>query len=683
MQKTLGGDRLGAGKKIKVDMHGWNRSSFDQSRVWRSTMTPGVLTPCFVEVGTNGTTFDIDINTLAHTIPAIAPLFGSFKMQVDFFSCPFRIYQGLLHNNMTEIGMEMNKVLLPKIDVTYDQNKGPEDFAKSSLMCYMGSKGITEESHEYSALPILAYYDIFKNYYMNKQEETAKVITNVSTNVEIEPSVELTIKVNDNQYISKLINVTQVSPNNFTIENANFNIVRELKLIFTDSIENIKHIILGINNTLTSTSTSVPIDINPKITKENKQPIILRYETEGETLKLIIGHYYITDFGEKSKAIVIENNNIDESNAINLESFAFQNIYNEIKIVDFDIKNLDKARRLILKKADKLERVIIRESNNNEDINFMPYVANATNEDNIALNAKELQGLLLKTYQNDIYNTWLSTEYVNTINNISSITPGEDGKFTIDALILAKKVYNVLNRIAISGGSYQDWQEAVYGQQPISIQESPLYIGGASSEITFEEVVSTAGSDANGTQQPLATLGGKGVVTNRKGGKIVYKCNEPCFIIGICSITPRVDYHQGNKWYMTELDNMDNLHKPEYDGIGFQNLIANNVHWRASKEQGLAKQTAWINYQTAVNEVFGDFAKADEGEKNSLFYMSLRRNYEVDGNGNITDFTSYVDPRKYNHIFANEDIDAQNFWVQLGFNVTSRRLMASYEIPNL
>ena len=31
--------------------------------------------------------------------------------------------------------------------------------------------------------------------------------------------------------------------------------------------------------------------------------------------------------------------------------------------------------------------------------------------------------------------------------------------------------------------------------------------------------------------------------------KIVIKCNEPCYIIGIASITPYVDYSQGNDWY--------------------------------------------------------------------------------------------------------------------------------------
>ena len=49
----------------------------------------------------------------------------------------------------------------------------------------------------------------------------------------------------------------------------------------------------------------------------------------------------------------------------------------------------------------------------------------------------------------------------------------------------------MLNRIAVSGGSYEDWQEAVFGEDGLRRAESPIYMGGASAEIVFEEIVST------------------------------------------------------------------------------------------------------------------------------------------------------------------------------------------------
>ena len=71
-----------------------------------------------------------------------------------------------------------------------------------------------------------------------------------------------------------------------------------------------------------------------------------------------------------------------------------------------------------------------------------------------------------------------------------------------------------------------------------------------STTIDFEAVVSNSASSASGVEEPLGSLAGRGFNHGNKGGKIVIKCNEPCYIIGIASITPNVDYSQGNDWDM-------------------------------------------------------------------------------------------------------------------------------------
>ena len=48
--------------------------------------------------------------------------------------------------------------------------------------------------------------------------------------------------------------------------------------------------------------------------------------------------------------------------------------------------------------------------------------------------------------------------------------------------------------------------------------------------------------------------------------------DEPSYIMGIASLTPRVDYSNGTKFDMN-LKTLDDLHKPQLDGIGFQDLI--------------------------------------------------------------------------------------------------------------
>ena len=52
--------------------------------------------------------------------------------------------------------------------------------------------------------------------------------------------------------------------------------------------------------------------------------------------------------------------------------------------------------------------------------------------------------------------------------------------------------------------------------------------------------------------------------------------DEPCYVMGIVSITPRIDYSQGNSWDTT-LQTMNDFHKPALDEIGFQDLITDQM----------------------------------------------------------------------------------------------------------
>ena len=52
------------------------------------------------------------------------------------------------------------------------------------------------------------------------------------------------------------------------------------------------------------------------------------------------------------------------------------------------------------------------------------------------------------------------SKYIDGTGGITEITSiditANDGKLTMDALNLQQKVYNMLNRIAVSGGTYRD-----------------------------------------------------------------------------------------------------------------------------------------------------------------------------------------------------------------------------------
>lgn len=694
--KNLGGDRLGSGSKNNISLHAYNRSTHDLSRAWRSSMMPGTLVPFLVEPALPGDTWSIDLSTLVRTLPAIGPLYGSFKLQLDVFECPIRLYNGLLHNNMTKIGMNMAQVKLPKITIKHEMlnptkyayNVAQSQVASDALINYLGIRGIgngvwtgnndAKLSRKFNAVPLLAYWDIYKNYYANKQEEKGVYISPLPI-AQAKGLTELYMLGGNGTYMWNFDDTTSSFPTTLptptgdtyqaiiAAETGNPQLNNMPPLGATDYWINYEGTIATTNLEIiyydisTTTYTTVPITTmfpNMRLVTGMNQIQL------GEPA-ISSPDYYIAGFGYTWT----------------------QRMYTEgIGLKTFNLANIDQMRIDILQATGL---------NNELDIattGYEPYQT-FSKQDTTGSNYNKYKccGLGIKTYQSDLFNNWLKTEWIDGVNGINQITAIDvsSGSFTIDALNLANKVYNMLNRIAVSGGSYEDYIEAVYTIDTARRAESPVYKGGYSGEIVFEEVVSTAASG----QDALGTLAGRGNIAGGHGGNIEIKVDEPSFIIGIVSITPRTDYSQGNAWFMTELDTLDDLHKPALDGIGFEDLLQERMAWWGTCWDSIngewvklaaGKVPAWINYMTATNQTYGDFA-----EEGKTMFMTLNRRYEINqdphiqGMTGIVDMTTYIDPTKYNYAFADTSLAAQNFWVQIGINAQVRRVMSAKIIPNL
>jgi hypothetical protein len=302
--------------------------------------------------------------------------------------------------------------------------------------------------------------------------------------------------------------------------------------------------------------------------------------------------------------------------------------------------------------------------------------------------------MLLKTYDSDIFNNWIKTDWIDGAGGITEITSiditANDGKLTMDALNLQQKVYNMLNRIAVAGGTYRDWLETVYtAGKYLDRPETPVFIGGMTQYIEFDEVISKSATETTYGSQPLgdiAAIGRGGKPVNN--GHIHYQCEEPGYIIGLMAITPMIDYSQGNDFDLN-LQTIDDLHKPALDGIGYQDLIQEQMVGITSrydeganisnmKHLAANKTVAWIDYMTNYNRTYGDFAAGE-----ALDFMVLNRRYEVGNSNTIEDLTTYIDPQKYIEIFADTSIDSQNFWVQTVVQATRRGNYSAKQIPFL
>jgi len=646
MKKTLGGDRLGSGNKMKVELHGYSRSTHDMGYVWRSTMSAGTLVPFLCEVALPGDTFDINLGCDIKTHPTIGPLFGSYKVQLDIFLSPIRLYNSHLHNNALNIGRNMSLIRLPGItftaqgiaDITEVQDLDNCQVNPSALMSYLGIRGFgisaDTQTRTFNAVPVLSYWDIYKNYYANKQEEIGAVIHT--------PAQAL------------LENVFEVYVNGNTIPEAPSVPVNELMVRFA----------------------ALTVEADPGQTIIPSQIMIITsagtfpFDDLCDTIT-IVGDQWRGEYNYKYGGIYVYQWRYQNAQDIGMQPPA---------VATFDLENIDVMRTKILAHQGYDQFNITTAVTQIEPYRWLYEINN-----DIPNILSSQEGLAIKTYQSDLFNNWIKTEWIDGVDGITAITAVDTtgGSFTIDTLNLSKKVYDMLNRIAVSGGTYDDWQDAVYTHSRYKGAETPMYMGGLIKELVFQEVVSQSESSGEETQ-PLGTLAGKGIMAKKhKGGTVVVKVDEPSYIMGIISLTPRVDYSQGNKWDV-HLENMDDLHKPALDEIGFQELITEQMAWWDTEYTGgewvtksAGKQPAWINYMTNVNQVRGNFAV-----KNNEMFMTLNRRYEAEVTG-IKDLTTYIDPSKYNFIFANTALDAQNFWAQIGVDMTVRRKMSAKIMPNL
>ncbi|WGL31110.1 major capsid protein [Dipodfec virus UOA04_Rod_720] len=150
----------------------------DQSHYFRTSMAPGLLFPiaCFPVVP--GDDVRISYESLINTQALLSPLYGSYKLQIDSFFVPDRLYIPKLWRNgsISKDGkpMQFGFPTLSGADVSVNE---------SSLLAYLGCAPYQWLSYDGSsdpvtlnAIPALGMLDIWRCYYANRQESTFPVI---------------------------------------------------------------------------------------------------------------------------------------------------------------------------------------------------------------------------------------------------------------------------------------------------------------------------------------------------------------------------------------------------------------------------------------------------------------------------------------------------------------------------
>lgn len=652
--RTLGKNTLGDNNKMKVAMRNYDMSTHDISTVFRSSIGVGMLVPFCKIICQKGDIIDLDLINKTLSQPTLGPLFGSFKLQHFLFFGGFRLYNSWLHNNRSGIGMKMSDIKLPMMIASTQgtTTDASTNISASALYKYLGwSKSRRTGSNAASgvyknAVPLLLYLDIFKNYFANTQENnfymlkgTGSITLNITSTYQGTDDGDYKIETDQ-----KNIHFTKTTVIKTDIVTDNYQLFWDsikVKIMTGDGSFQTTKLGMMTTNALTKSITLNAVPADPYAT-------ILQFQTTKETASFI-----------------------------------------KTEIGQYDLKVLDEVRDVILHKKGN-QVLYLTDSELKE--------ANGGSEELVTFfsdlrwsQSNKLGGMLLKTYDSDIFNNWIKKEWVEGAGSITDRTTIDvsDGQLTMDMLNLQQKVYNMLNRIAVSGGTYKDWLETVYtAGKYLERPETPVFIGGMTQYIEFDEVISKSATETAYGNQPLgdiAAIGRGGRPTNN--GHIHYQCEEPGYIMGLVSITPMVDYSQGNDFDLN-LQTIDDIHKPALDGIGYQDLIQEQMAGETSvyvngpgitnlKHLSANKTLAWIDYMTNYNRTFGDFAAGE-----SLDFMVLNRRYDIQNN-QIKDLTTYIDPQKYIEIFADTAIDSQNFWLQTVVQATRRGNYSAKQIPFL
>lgn len=650
--RTIGKNTLGDNNKMHVRLREYDMSSQNLSYVFRSTMGVGMLVPFMKIVCQKGDIFDIKLTNKTMTHPTLGPLFGSFKLQHFIFTAGFRLYNSWLHNNRTGIGMKMSDIKFPLIyrGETIDKNLNAKN-NPSSLYSYIGWKGTREKTStgiaKKNAIPVLIYLDIFKNYFANTQEDNFYMIVDAESS-DYEPlqiSAGDATNIQNGTSIKVLMSENTIEIKTNVIESKSEEFGRVTRLVFAK----------GKDGVIQVPTNTIYLNVGSKTSND-----------EGTTWTI----------NKSQTGIILGSDSIYLTRIIWEGTGYTKRTEKGTFLKQYTLETLDKIRDEILKTPGN-KAFTIEDSLEENVKGIFKDIRTAA--------SKKLGGLILKTYDSDIFNNWVKTDWIDGENGISKVTalkPDADGTITMDALNLQQKVYNMLNRIAVSGGTYRDWLETVYtAGRYLDRPETPVFQGGMSQMIEFDEVVATTG---NAEGQVLGELAGRGYSRQpNSSGRLHFQVEEPGYVMGLMAITPMVDYSQGNDFDLN-LFTMDDLHKPALDGIGYQDLMNEQRAWWTAEQDVTSiedttpgKSVAWIDYMTNFNKTFGNFA-AGENED----FMVLNRNYERDDKNGISNGSTYINPQEHIDIFADTAIDSQNFWVQTACEITRRGNYSAKQIPN-
>ena len=263
-----------------------------------------------------------------------------------------------------------------------------------------------------------------------------------------------------------------------------------------------------------------------------------------------------------------------------------------------------------------------------------------------------------------------------SISNISgfnaSITLNSLRELTINQL--------ELERMARTDGSYAEFSETFFGVRPKNaVDYRPVYIGGSYTSLSFTEVLQTSASSGSSF---LGQYAGHGIGADNQGYLGHVYCDDYGYIMVLGCIMPDVYYHQGVDKHYTEL-NQSQMLLPDRAKLGMQPILNQELYLQAYtavdsdgnpiNENLFAYQDIFDDYRFMNNRIHGQIA---DSSKLSFFPYTQSRHFNSLPNWSY-EFAAATDVRKDYLAATIEDA----YTAQFDINVRAVRPLPSQSIP--
>lgn len=174
-------------KLLDIDFPEVKRSNWNCNHDIQTTADVGYAIPVMVDRILANTHVKMDINQASFANPTVAPLYGRYRVKYLAFWAPDRLYIPEWRDGDAMVGDDYPYPILPLPTKTsqsqYNSLTGNSSpyVPYTSLLSYLGLYPAMTQSYDWdpddmptpsNALPLLAYWDIYRHYILNVQEDT-------------------------------------------------------------------------------------------------------------------------------------------------------------------------------------------------------------------------------------------------------------------------------------------------------------------------------------------------------------------------------------------------------------------------------------------------------------------------------------------------------------------------------